>query len=420
MRSIPPILYLWLKVLKKGKDLRQNLIEWMFQLRFFAGKGWIEVYQDSQTTLSSEKHNNIGNIKPQQKVIYFTFREFHFLDWFVPIHLALNDRFPGKYAVFYIDFGSTLRNVGNRSAYREFHLNILKRLQNSGIARSFHFSDREISYYKAFPSPDLIVTTETIRKEVFIARHRVYLPHYCVLKAKDTLPEKIKYNHVFLPSRPPFSYPEIENTKIADITFHKVGYPKIHLKTTAIKPGFDHEQKLVIYAPSLDPKLILPSLKEGIFDIFKRMTDINFVIKLHPTLSSKMQNVRRLIKRQVSKTRNIIIDSQTSIQEIGDGASVLLTDFGSVGAEFRLRFSKRVVYLKVPKSYEGGGDLLFRDRFADEITDIDALEVSLRSALDKGDLAEKEIAEMKNQVLYQAANADQQAAEAIDKILTES
>ena len=96
-----------------------------------------------------------------------------------------------------------------------------------------------------------------------------------------------------------------------------------------------------------------------------------------------MQNVRRLIERQIARSPNIKIDAQNSIQEIADHSYAMITDFGSVGAEYRLRFAKRVIYLKVPENYEGGGDLLFRDRFADGITEVRDLEANVREVIKK-------------------------------------
>ena len=414
------ILYHWLKLLMKGRDLGRLIIEWIAQRWLFDNKTWIEVLVETQTTLSQEKQARIDCVTEQQQTIYFTFREYHFLDWFLPIHQRLEKVYPGKYAVFYIDFGASLRNVGNRLAYWQYQRKIIHRLLKNNTESSHHFSDQEIHLYKNFPTPDLIITSETIRKENFNAGHRVYLPHYCVPKAKDTLPQKIAYEHVFLPSRPPYTYAEITTEKTSAITIHEVGYPKIHGSLSSATPRFDDGKKLVIYAPSLEPELVLKTLKEGILNVFDKMADLNFIVKLHPTLSSKMRNSRRLIEKQINRSTNIVLDSQSSIQDLGIHSSALITDFGSVGAEYRLQFSKRVIYLKVPRMYEGGGDLLFRDRFADGITHVKGLKSTIRKVIEKGDLTPSERDEMRIQVLFEPEKGDTCAAQQINAILSES
>jgi len=418
IRLFQTLLYSWLKIFKKIADLRLKILENLAQRWIFDGVSWIEVLHNANTALSKEKQIRIDGITDQQKIIYFTFREYHFLDWFLPIYRALIKRFPDKYAIFCIDFGSTLRNVGNRYAYWEYHQKILQRFSIHKISTSAIFSDQEIGLYTRFPAPDLIITSETIRKELFTCKNRIYLPHYCVPKAKDTLPKKISYNHVFLPTRPPFTYPEISAGIDSEISIHQVGYPKNQSQTQPFTPEFDADQPLVIYAPSLEEALIFPALKAGILDVFKKMTDLNFMIKLHPTLSSKMQNVRRLIEQLTRSSSHIKIDSLTSIQDMGSQSTALITDFGSVGAEFRLRFLKRVIYLKVPVRFEGGADLHFRDQFADEVTHVDGLEKAIRAVVKKGDLKPSEGKEMIQQVLYHPETADQYAADKIDDILS--
>ena len=50
----------------------------------------------SQPYLHSEKQALIDSVKTR-KVIIFSFRTLHFLDWFAPIHLALERLYPEKY-----------------------------------------------------------------------------------------------------------------------------------------------------------------------------------------------------------------------------------------------------------------------------------------------------------------------------------
>ncbi len=52
---------------------------------------------NSQPYLHSEKQALIHNGKTRT-VIFFTFRTLHFLDWFAPIHLALERLLPEEYS----------------------------------------------------------------------------------------------------------------------------------------------------------------------------------------------------------------------------------------------------------------------------------------------------------------------------------
>ena len=97
-----------------------------------------------------------------------------------------------------------------------------------------------------------------------------------------------------------------------------------------------------------------------------------------------------------------------------------IAGFGSVGAEYRLSFGKRVIYLKTPQKIAGGADLIFRDRFADAICEVKELEKTIISLLEKSDLTDIEKEEMGKQVLYSYGTADEKAASAIDKILTQT
>ena len=75
-----------------------------------------------------------------KKVIYFTFRTLHFIDWFAPIDLALNKYFPNKYNIFYIDFATTLHRIGNGFEYLYFCQQVQQRLISFEISPLNHFS----------------------------------------------------------------------------------------------------------------------------------------------------------------------------------------------------------------------------------------------------------------------------------------
>lgn len=412
--------FYWLKLKRKIKNGLLHLISWLNEKSLFDNRSWIEVLHELNLFETKEKQSIIDKIGPDQKVVFFVFREIHFLDWFTPIHLALTKEFSGKFCVFYIDFGATLRRVGKGFNWLVYKKNITKRLLESAVSPLCHFSHEEIHLYHNFPRPNLILTSETIRHERFRADHRAYIPHYSVPKAKDTLPRKISFNHVFLPSKPPYTYKEITEHQYHGATIHEVGYPKIQIQSSSIDAPFNTKKKMVIYAPSLDPALILETINKGIISIFQKMSDLDFIIKLHPTLSSKMESIKHLIVQQTTTSQNIKVDTQTNIQHIGADSNALIADFGSIGAEYRLTFFKRVIYLKIPPDFEGGADLLFRDHFADGITNIENLENTIRLVLEKGDLNEGEKEKMTSEVLYAFGRGDMQAAETIDRILSPS
>lgn len=417
MTFFQQFLYIWFKLIKRIKNARNLLLESFLTQWLFENKSWIEILCQTNYALTQKKQQVLSQINQQDKTIFFVFREIHFLDWFAPIHLALEKLYPGQFNILYINYGSTLKTVGTGFKYLEYRSQIERRLTLFGISTSLHFSDREMPFFKSFPQPDLILTSETIRKESLTADHRVYIPHYTVPKAKDTLPREIAFNHVFLPTKPPYTYQEINENSFNKAMVHQVGYPKLHSPLNRKICLFENSHKTLIYAPSLEVEIILAQLKFGILKVFKSLPEFNFIIKLHPTISSKMATIRRLISNQIVSDSHIVIDHSTSIQDLGTHSSLLITDYGSVGAEYRLKFSKRVVYLDVPEYLHGGADLLFRDKFADGVTPIKRLGQTIKQVLDKGDLSDTETSYMIEQVLYSSGEADKCAAESIYNIL---
>ena len=89
----------------------ENLLESLMRRWLLKGELLNTFVNNSQPYLQSEKQAVINNGKTR-KVIFFTFRTLHFLDWFAPIHLALDRLFPEKYEVYYINFGATLHRIG--------------------------------------------------------------------------------------------------------------------------------------------------------------------------------------------------------------------------------------------------------------------------------------------------------------------
>lgn len=409
--------YLRLRLADRLLRLARNLVGWAASKLFFQGADFIQHLALHHHSLLNQKQRLLDAIDSQQKIVFYVFRDLHLIDWFIPIHRALAQEFPGQFAVFYINFGSTLKKVGRGLGYLPYLQGIEQRLEEIEDAYLYHFSDREIALYRHFPQPDLIVTTETIRKERFSALHRVYLPHYTVPKANDTLPKKITYNHVFIPTTSEFSYASLIHPAETPLQIHPVGYPKLNATPKPSVRLFDNENPTILYAPSLDINLIRLFIRQGLLTVFRSLRMFNLVIKLHPTLSSKMHYLYGYLSAELKQEAHIKLDSKTNIQELGPGTSALITDFGSVGAEYRLSFGKRVIYLQVPDRYRGGADLRFRDQFADAITTVDKIATSLYTVIRMGDLEQAEWQAMKERVIYNWQNASQVAARKIFEIL---
>ncbi len=387
------------------------------QKLIFGNLNFIQYLALNHHSSFAKKQAFLKSIDDKCKVVFFVFRDLHLTDWFLPIHRSLGEKYSGRIAVLYVNFGSTLKKVGSGIEYLSYLNAIEKRISVITDACYQHFSDQEISLFTSFPQPDIIITSENIRKENFVAGQRVYLPHYSVPKANDTLPAKIKYNHVFLPTKPEFSYDSLKTPGREGVQLHEIGYPKI----LPVKPKkirlFDNSNPVVVFAPSLNISLIESVIKQGILTVFRNIDGVNVILKLHPTLSSKMHYLNDYLQKELKDHPTIAVDTKTSIQELGDCSTLLITDFGSTGAEYRLGFGKRVIYLKVPSSFEGGADLFFRDQFADAVVSVKALKNSILELLKMGHLTEIETAIMRERVLYNWQIADQLAADKIGQIL---
>ena len=98
---------LWLHYVR----VLENILEYLIRSLLLKGELLHSFVNSSHPYLHSEKQTLIDNGKTRT-VVFFTFRTLHFLDWFAPIHLALERIFPEKYDVFYINFGVTLHRIG--------------------------------------------------------------------------------------------------------------------------------------------------------------------------------------------------------------------------------------------------------------------------------------------------------------------
>ena len=109
-----------------------------------------------------------------------------------------------------------------------------------------------------------------------------------------------------------------------------------------------------------------------------------------------------------------------SMQSLSSRADVMITDFGSSGAEWKLTHGKRVIFLKVPKTYAGGADLLFRDHFADAVCEVGNLTKAIKKTAAMTSLDAQELTTLRQTVLSCADHADKKAADVLYQLATES
>jgi len=409
------IRYQGFRLWKHNVRFIENLLESLMRRCLLKGELLYTFVNKSQPYLHSEKQALIDNCKTRI-VIFFTFRTLHFLDWFAPIHLALERLFPEKFEVFYINFGATLHRIGTGIEYIRYHRKVEERMLLLGVSPLRHFSHQELAKYPSVPEPSVHLTCESIRQETFSAPQRIYLPHYALPKAIDKgLPENIRFNHVFLPTRPPYTYRQLNEKFPDNIKVHSVGYPKFHAVRSNVKHFNDDERPVVIYAPSLEIKLLFNALDNGLLDIIKKLTQYLFVIKLHPSLASRRHYVNSFISRQINDSEHIQFNDLAGIQELAS-SSILITDYGSAGGEYRMGFGRRIICLKVPEEYEGGADLRFRDDFADAVCEVEELEQVIESVINKGVISLSELRHMREKVLSFHDAADEAAARKINEI----
>ena len=96
----------------------------------------------------------------------------------------------------------------------------------------------------------------------------------------------------------------------------------------------------------------------------------------------------------------------------------MICDFGSVGGEFSLQTGKRMIYLQVSKQYEGGGDLNFRDDYADTVSSIQELPENINKVLKLSPKKPIELKQIRNKVLTCSSNSDEKAATTIDALIS--
>lgn len=394
----------------------QFLIELLVTKWLIKDQSLLSFFRKARPNLLLQKNALLENSKGKH-VIFFTFRTLHFVDWFAPIHLAIQRDFPEKYEIFYVDFSTTLHRIGRGFEYIHFQKQVEERLTQLGVSYLYHFSHEELSDFTSFPNPSLLITCESIRQESFSVKERIYLPHYILPKSNETeLPSNIKFNHVFLPSIPPYTYRLLNNNLKSKTKFHYVGYPKLCTQSAHKNSFSDPNLPVILYAPSLDLKIIFDALDKGILEIFKEMKFCNIIIKLHPSLASRRHYITTFLSKKLELEEHILIDDLSGIQSLAMESKILIADFGSMGGEYRLRFGKRVLFLETPKEYEGGADLIFRDDFADAICNVKDLRDTISTLLKKGNLSNSELEIMRQKVLSFTGESDKKAARSIDEI----
>ena len=379
---------------------------------------FFDFLQQTQPALQKQRKEHLQQLLERPTCV-FIFRTLHFIDWFIPIHHALERLYPQKYSVLYVDYASSLHRIGQGLKYCLYRQKVQERLMRFEIDPFLHFAHQELpARIKPF---EVSLTCEAIRYEQLDIQHRVYLPHYCLPKTHEShLPQNIQFEHIFLPTQPPYSYKAVQLNQVPQsIQIHHVGYPKLYLPKHAEVTIPNPHLPVVIYAPSLDLNLLMQMLKQGILIKIFQATHFNFIVKLHPSLASWRHYISSFMKKELAKQSHVLFDDLSSLQELESVADILITDFGSVGGEFKLSTGKPVLYLKIPETYEGGADLKFRDDWADAHCSVEELVPTLEKVLANSQNF-KNSQNLQKKVLSCHERGDEQAAKTLKMLLDQS
>ena len=82
-----------------------------------------------------------------------------------------------------------------------------------------------------------------------------------------------------------------------------------------------------------------------------------------------------------------------------------------------MKSGKRVIFLQIPKRFEGGADLKFRDDYADAICPILELPQMLEKLISLGPLSNEELTRMRTKVLNCTTESDEQAAKTLNQLI---
>ena len=77
-----------------------------------------------------------------------------------------------------------------------------------------------------------------------------------------------------------------------------------------------------------------------------------------------------------------------------------------------------MIYLRVSKQYEGGGDLYFRNDYADSVSSIQELPENINKVLKLAPKKRIEIGQIRNKVLTYSSNSDEEAATSINALIS--
>jgi hypothetical protein len=368
--------------------------------------------------LNSVDFENKNLLLSNKKIIVcFAFTKEHWIDYFVPIAMRLEELFPDKYQIIYLS--DVNKGIKNGSIFKRLFLysSIDKRLSKFNISKYFHFDFNELSLYKHKIKTDIVLFTEKIDHINLGAKHRIFIPHYILLKSTDT-DLNLKFNHIFIPTTNRYFYTKnvIESHNKYVIT-HNVGYPKFNLQAKNIKP-FKSNNPVVIYAPSLERSILFKVLDDGILDVFARLKNINFIIKLHPAISSgRSDGILRLFENSSKTYSNIYVDKNSPVQSFHEVSDLMIADYGNVGAEYKLSSGKKVIYLSVDEAFKGGSDLLFRDNHGDGIFSVDELEENIPRILNIPNISVEKLQKLRDDVVYNYDSSCSVGAYTINDIL---
>ena len=368
----------------------------------------------------TEKKRQLLARTQQVPTICFAFRGIHWIDFFIPIHLELRRLYGDQYCVVYMsDLQSTLKK--NMSSRLSFYQTVRQNLRQQGIADDSYFDIEELPLFEQNFSAEILLFCENMNHIQFHGlRHRVYIPHYCVVKAKDRATfsgiKNLDMHHVFIPSKGTYFYTRSQmRYNNPDTQLHPIGYPKLELVIESVQG--DAIKNPVIYAPSLEKEVLFDALDQGILDVFASLPDIHFLIKLHPSIEGYKGGVGHIFHHYKKKYANITIDNMTAIHKFAHHSQLLITDFGSVGAEYKLLTGKPVIYLQVPAKYLGGSDLEFRDSYAEALVSVSELQATIVKTIGMDD-SDDALATMRSKTLFHYGEASSVAAKKIVEIVS--
>ncbi len=348
-----------------------------------------------------------------KKTLFFVFRGNQWLEHFIPLYRAFEKNHSGEVKAYFIShfYGDMKLQKYFMELYDETEM----KLSRYGISPDNLFDYSEMDRYDNFPSPQMIFFSEKVNQIRFENCQRVYLPHYFLLKkkAKEGFSNirNLDFDVMITPSKEGFFYTSEQINHHKQVVNILGGYPKSEL----LEHPKEQESNKIIFAPTLEKQTILSYLEEGLLDVFASMPEYHFVLKLHPSLNGGKSRIIDYIKQKTAQMKNISLDLSSAIDQLGTDSVMLIGDFGNVAAEYKVIFGKKTLYLKVPDQYEGGTDLLFRDRFAEGVCTIGELKETIKRVVSQqGNVAVESAGEA---CLYHFGHASDYIADEVLKLI---